>query len=756
MPSFLSYIFRSPLAPQHVWAMAIVLALLAAVVYARNMRRQPTISLFLLAMRWAVIAALTTLLMGPSELPPAGPASVKPPLHIYLDSSASMLTPDVRGQSRIAFALKHWLSDEQLAKLREHFDVQLFTFDANAAPLSTSELKSTPEQLAAGTTSLIAENLTQAVLDLSASGPGAAMLVLSDGHDSQGQSLAQIAAVARSRSTVIHAVALGGKTAQQDLSLGATLSQRFLMAKEPGTISVRIRQTGFDQAVSQLRIEQGATRSTQPITFNGEREVEVTLPIQHDMPGVYEYKLTIDPAAGEVEVGNNTRTLFAEVTGERIKVLLLEGEPYWDTKYLAQSLRKDASVQLTHITQMTASKQSKIITRGSEDAVASVPTTAQDLAKYNVVILGRGLENVMSIEQAQLLPAFVNEQGGHLILARGKPYSTTSAQGMALAKAWSVLEPVTWNGSGELIEDVSWKLTPAGEGESCFAFDSLGHSAPRALSVLRAYSAMESVDRVKPAAQILAYAVPHGAAASAPTGSSAMPALVRMQVGSGHVVAILGEGLWQWSQLPPKFKQYDGMYDLFWSNLVRSLAMGSRFQPNQDVSLELSTTNARLADPVTITVITRIMPRDFDYAPKITVTDPAGKQHEPAVRKLTGGTRYQATYKPAQTGVHQVQLDASPLKPSPQERKFSVYYEDIERLESSADPDGMRTLAEQSGGSFFTPDEAAELPAQLARSLAAQIKPNQPEYVWNQGFVLALLLIWTGLEWLARRGVGLL
>jgi hypothetical protein len=172
--------------------------------------------------------------------------------------------------------------------------------------------------------------------------------------------------------------------------------------------------------------------------------------------------------------------------------------------------------------------------------------------------------------------------------------------------------------------------------------------------------------------------------------------------------------------------------------------------------LELSTTNARLADPVTITVITRIMPRDFDYAPKITVTDPAGKQHEPAVRKLTGGTRYQATYKPAQTGVHQVQLDASPLKPSPQERKFSVYYEDIERLESSADPDGMRTLAEQSGGSFFTPDEAAELPAQLARSLAAQIKPNQPEYVWNQGFVLALLLIWTGLEWLARRGVGLL
>ncbi len=753
----LAYILRPPLAPHHLWGIAGALALLAIFVYARNMRRQPLVSSVLLLMRLSVIATLTYLLMGPSALPPAASADARPPLHVYLDSSASMLTADVRGQPRIRFAIDRWLGDEQLDKLRANFDVQLFTFDTATLPLSQRDLKMDAARIATGKSSFIAENLRQAVVDISASSQQATMLVLSDGRDSQGEPLAQVAAIARSRGTVIHAVAMGGKTAQQDIALSASLSQRFLIAREPGAISIRIRQTGLDQTATLLRIRQGGEVVTQPVNFGGQREVEITLPIMHETPGVYEYALTVDPAPGEIETGNNSRTLFAEVTGERIKVLLLEGEPYWDTKYLAQSLRKDASIELTHITQMTAGRQSRIVTRGEGEAVAAVPSRAEDLAKFNVVILGRSIERVMSAEQASLLPAFVNEHGGHLILARGQPYDAAAPAGMALARSWSVLEPVIWSRSGALLYDLAWELTPTGVSEPCFAFDSIDLTAQRAVPSLRAYSAMAAIERIKPAAQVLANAVPHGGnPGGGPAGAATQPALVRMQVGSGHVVAILGEGLWQWSQLPPRLKQYDGMYDLFWSNLVRSLAMGGRFQPNQEVSLEVGAIGGRLGDPVLITAITRTLPRDDDYAPKIRVIDPAGKTHEPAVQKLPGGTRHQAAFKPELAGVYEVRLDAAPLKPSPQERKFSVYHEDIERLESSADPEAMRTLAEQTGGRFFTPDEAADLPAQLARALAAQITPNQPEYVWNRGFVLALLLIWTGLEWLARRGVGLL
>jgi len=755
----LAYIWRSELAPQHVVGVAAVLSLLAMVVYVRNMKRQPVASVLLLLMRLSIIAALAAVLMGPSVLPPSAPTTAKPPLHIYIDTSGSMLTDDVQGQPRIAFALSRWLGDEQLAKLSEQYSVKLFGFDAAIQPLSPLNLKKPVDQFASGRTSLIAQNLRQAIYDVpsASDGSGGAILVLSDGHDSRAEPIAQVASLARSRIIAIHAAAFGGKTLQQDLALSASLQQRFLMAKEPGTIAVKVRQTGLGEARTLLHVRQGAEHTTQPIAFNGQREVEVMLPIKHDQAGTYEYTLSLDAAVGETELGNNARTLFAEVSAERIKVLLLEGEPYWDTKYLAQSLRKDASIELTHITQVSTTKQSKIITRGAAASAAMLPTKPEDLAKYNVVILGRGIEHLLDLTVAKLLPAYVDQHGGHVIFARGQPYDPASAIGKEIAREWSAMEPVVWGaapGARGVMRDASLVLTPIGKVEPCFAFDAIKVDADEALAALEAFNVLPIVESTKLSAHVLARAVSHGAA-GAGDAESAPPALVRMQVGAGHVVAVLGEGLWQWSQLPPTLKKYDGLYDTFWSNLVRSLAMGSRFQPNQDVSLELSATNARLGDPLTVTLVTRTPPRD-DWRPMLKVVDPAGTTHELSPRKLTGGTRQQATFKPETTGVYTVTLDAAPLIPARQEKKFSVFFEDVERLESSADPDALRALAEQSGGLFFTADQAGELPGQLTRLRAAQVTPDRLEYVWNTGFVLALLLIWTGMEWLARRGVGLI
>lgn len=754
--SMLAYIWRSEVSLQHVLGMAAILVILAIIVYVRNFRRQPFASIALLLMRLSIIAALTVLLMGPSTLPPAAPSGVKPPLHVYLDTSGSMLTEDVRGQKRIAFAIEHWLSPAQLAKLSEQYAVKMYSFDAAAFPLSPLNLKMPPDKLAAGKTSLIAQNLRQAIFDLpanSAEQNGGALLVLSDGRDSLAEPLAQVASLAKSRFTAIHAVAFGGVTMQQDLALSASLSQRFLIAKEPGSILVKVRQTGLDQTATTLHIRQGSEHTTRPIAFNGQREIDLTIPIEHDKPGTYDYTLTIDAAKGETETGNNTRTLFCEVTGERIKVLVLEGEPYWDTKFLTQSLRKDASIELTHITQMSLAKQSKIVTRGDGAAPVAVPTTREDWAKYNVVILGRALENLLTADQAKQLAAHVDQQGGHVIYARGQPYSPGTAKGAEIGRAWATLDPVVW-GNG-IMRDLSLALTPQGAAEPCFTFSALNIDTSRALASLKALHVLPMIERTKVGTQVLARAVPHGGATGA-ASDSAPPAIVRMPVGSGQVVAILGEGLWQWSQLPPKLKEFDGMYDTFWSNLVRSLAMGSRFAPHEQVSLELGTTDVRQGDPLSITIITRTEPKAGEFAPILRVTDPAGLVHEPALVKLTGGTRSQATFKPQVVGVHTVTLDASPLTPARHQKKFSVFHEDIERLESSADPDAMRALATETGGLFFTADQSGELPAQLARLLAAQMTPNQPEYAWNRGYVLALLLLWMGVEWLARRAAGLI
>src|SRR5690606_25356870 len=70
----------------------------------------------------------------------------------------------------------------------------------------------------------------------------------------------------------------------------------------------------------------------------------------------YQVVATPVPLPGETEselqdvyLGNNSRWVFLQVSTDRIKVAMFEGEPYWDTKFLARVLREDPQVELTSI-----------------------------------------------------------------------------------------------------------------------------------------------------------------------------------------------------------------------------------------------------------------------------------------------------------------------------------------------------------------------------------------------------------------------
>ena len=83
----LGLIWQPMISPQRIGGMMAVMAALAIVVYARSMRQNPWISTGLLAMRLAVLAALATLLMGPSAAPPPRPKALRPYLHVLVDTS---------------------------------------------------------------------------------------------------------------------------------------------------------------------------------------------------------------------------------------------------------------------------------------------------------------------------------------------------------------------------------------------------------------------------------------------------------------------------------------------------------------------------------------------------------------------------------------------------------------------------------------------------------------------------------------------
>lgn len=751
-PTIVAWVWQPAISPLHIFGLTAILAALAIFAYARSLRSRPLASAGLLLMRLAVIAALGILLMGPSAIPPRIQHAGRSKLLIFADTSASMLTGDCEGTSRFEFARRNWLSRDRLQKLAEHYELQCFGFDAEVRPLSPAMLENQAKKLATGWVSRIAESLRTSIQEIDEESSESALLVLSDGHDSDQTPMLPVALLAKARGVPVHAVCFGGSTLQRDLALVAYPEQQYLLAGEMGQIVAKIHQAGLGQTRTTLRVQCGKEDLSRKIEFDGKDCITVKLPVKQQAAGLYEYKISVDPVTGESEKGNNVQTVFMEVTKQRIKVLLLEGEPFWDTKFIAQSLRKDARIDLMQIVQLSEQRTQRIVS-AARKAPLNIPTTPQAMAEYNVIILGRGIEHMLDRKTAKLLPDFVSKHGGHIVFARGRSYDAETPLGRQLGRDIAVLEPVVW--ARGLKRNLSLQVTPAGRSSPCFAFEGMTSDPAQTVAQLPGFSVMPAVAREKAATIVLATAMPPGRAMT-DSGDKGIPALVSMSYGRGRVVAVLGEGLWRWAFLPPRMAMYDGVYDVFWSNLIRWLATGSDFLPGQEVSLKLARSSVRLNDPMLIDVACKYAPKG-GFHPRLTVSDSDGKQQELSLKRLAGmSLRLQTTFTGKKTGIYTAVLECPQLRPPKIERKFSIYNVDLERLRTSAKPEAMRVLAEQSGGLFLQPDQAHKLPEQMAKLRALRVVPQRPDFIWDKALFLVVLLLWAGGEWLARKRAGLL
>ncbi|MEX0653609.1 MAG: hypothetical protein WD534_11605 [Phycisphaeraceae bacterium] len=751
-------IWQPYFSPLPILAGAVLLAVLALAVYGQTFRAAPLLSSVLVVMRLLLVALLAGLLMGPSVLPRQSSVPDRPVLTLLVDASASMQQADMAGSARFDFLREQWLSDERLTTLRRDHDVRVIAFDATPRPLAFEQLARPASEVAVGRTSQVIASVRQTLAEMPGEAQGASIVLFSDGRDSDETPAAAAAQLARSRSTPIHSVPLGGPSLQRDLALVATPRQAYLLAGEEGQIDVELIQTNGTGVRTTLHVRGGAEPEARPVAFDRQSRQRVTVPIQQTQPGVYAYELELAAVEGEIEKRNNTQTVFVEVTDQRLEVLVLEGEPYWDTKFLAQSLRKDDRIALTQVTQVSLRQQKRIVTRS--DSGGGLPATLEELAAYDVVVLGRGVENLLTPEVAALLPRYVSEQGGQVVFSRGRAYEPGTSAGRAMGRELAVLEPVVW-GDGSL-RDQQVVLAEQGRVHPSFATitAAAGRDVGELVGELPGLTTLPEIARVKASARVLARARPAGAVggdvdlAGAGEGVG-QPVLLVMPYGRGQVVTLAGEGLWRWSLHERHVETLEGVFDRFWSNMIRWLAMGSDFQPGQEIALRLSEPTVRLGDAVEVELSSR-SPLPPGAQPVLRLIGPGEANEQRALRTGPGSSRQRESFTAEAAGVYRVVLEAGPLTPEPVEARFSVYDVDMERLQSAAHPALMRQLAEESGGQLLDPHEPDQLQTVLADYRAARIVPPQPEPIWDRGWLLLLLLLWAGGEWLMRKKGGLL
>ena len=745
--------FRPPIDPRLTALVITAIVLLWVWRYGRQRRLSRAETISLAALRLVTFAVLTWILIGPVVFKKiAAHPQRRVGLTILADTSASMQARDVAAPagpvSRFDAMRLYWLNRRAIDKLRRVARVSVKTFAERTAAVDLGELASlTPNGQAT--------DLFAALRGAAGEGQHAAVLLLSDGHDTRRPWDQTVINQLTRQHDRVFAVPVGKPAPQGSVRLAAWADANVVMVGDRTAIHVTVTQRSLSDAKVRLALElAGQKVATRTVAFGKQVAQSVTFDVQPP-PASKTRQTTCDYIVRASLVGHQAsrgagqvsphQHVFITVSPHPLRVLLLEGQPYWDTRELARILRADAGVKLTAVYQL--GQRRIVIDPTSKAAGHRLSLDADHLAKFDVVVLGKSINRFFPGKKANELAQYVS-RGGALVFARGEPWGAGSTR--AFRDAVAPLLPVDW---GRRVErQLRLSLTPAGEDNPLMKL-SQTRSAHAVLSALPEMLAATRVTRTRSASVVMLDQTAFG------SSKAPMAAIAQLRVGSGQVLAVLTEGLWRWRLLPDGQGGLDDALSIFWSRAVRWLAAGSGLVPGQAVTLTVDRARIEPGQSITARIIPRY-PVGDRFDPVITVTSPGGKaaKVKPARDRRTARD-FIARIAAPRTGIYTLSLDPDSL-PAGMPRQVApahvvVAPRSVEQLDTAAEPQILEKIARETRGQMLPVAGLNQLFDQLAAINQARASEAIPRDDFAKPWALVTIFFALGIEWWLRRRWGL-
>ena len=136
--------------------------------------------------------------------------------------------------------------------------------------------------------------------------------------------------------------------------------------------------------------------------------------------GVKSIAFALQPLPGEENIANNAVTRLVNVSAEPRRILYVEGEPRWEFKFIRRAEAEDKACRSSPCCAPRRTRST-----GRELPIrANWPTDfqrrAEDLFKYQAIILGSVEADYFTPVQQELLREFVDKRGGGLLFLGGR------------------------------------------------------------------------------------------------------------------------------------------------------------------------------------------------------------------------------------------------------------------------------------------------------------------------------------------------
>jgi hypothetical protein len=576
----------------------------------------------------------------------------------------------------------------------------------------------------------------------------AAIVLISDGINTDGTTLAEAAGPIASQRLPVFAVRTGNIEPPPAVELSELVAERTAMIGDQVRVMARLRWRGTDGRSITLRMtdsDDGRLLAEQTVTTTADQGTTAALLMfTAEQAGLRRLRVSADPLPEELTTADNVAETTVEVRDESFRVLLVQGGPSYEFRFLKHLLERatsrDGSRPLVELT--------SVLQRGDpryadQDRAARrlPPVDDATLNALDLVILSdcdpAGLGNVLQARIADL----VISNGTSLVVIAGPNYLPQKLAGTPLEKLLPV-EPDRVANPGLSQVPLMWRKTPLGRGLPSLqiaAGDRDWEAAPPVYWLARA-------DRVRPGARILLET------AVGVSEDATVPIVISQQAGSGQV----------WLQLTDEsFRLHAAgrggeLYESYWLQLVRALARRSVTDDQQRPRLTIrgDRFSSRTAIPFSVRLPAKLAATVAGEV-EIAVSDSEGQSRNYRGRIDAEGRAFSGLIEGLEPGSYRAILTRPLDEGDPASDAFVVQQDAQELQTTTVDLQALESLAATTGGKVIDISNArSSLPSMLPEGRTVKVRALTPIVIWNHWSVCGLLFGLLAIQWILRRWFG--
>jgi uncharacterized membrane protein len=664
-------------------------------------------------------------------------------LGVLVDDSRSMSIADLSGQTRGTFIQQQLAGPNAklLDALSQRFVVRFFSFAS-----SSDRVASAADLKFGGTATRLATALDRARDELSGL-PLAGLVMVTDGADTSDAAIDETLAGLRARSIPVFTVGVGQEHFAHDVQVTRVETPRSVLKGTALVVDVVLSQTGYGGQRVPLSVEDdGRIVSTQEVTLPADGEsATVKVRFTANEAGARTFKFKVPTQAGEQVTQNNARDALIQVNDHAEKVLYYEGEPRFEYKFLRSGVAGDANLQVFSIVRTAENKYYRQSLNNRDELAGGFPKTREELFQYRGLILGSVEAASFTPEQLRMIADFVNKRGGGLLMLGGR--RSFAEGGWGGTPVGEVLPVVIDNANTKYFSEL-FQAHPTRAGATFPVTQVAGDEAASTAkwNEMAPVSSVNPVRLAKPGATVLLTGIDGR--------KQEQIVLAYQRYGRGKAIALPVQDTFLW-QMDPKTPVTDTTHAMFWRRLIRWLVDGVPEQVN------VSTTADRVEPGEPIKLATEVLDPAYvevnDSRVVARITSPSGKTTEvPVEWTVTKDGDYRATFTPDESGIYDVKVTATrdQQELGSSEMHVRVSAGDAEYFDAGMRAPLLKRIAEDTGGRFFTPANAASLPEAISYSGRGVTVVEERE-LWDMPALFLALVGLIAAEWGYRRMRGL-